>query len=81
MNIAPGGRPICHPRVVARVKALARELPKERGISLSRYSTPDLGQVVVERGIVASITGRLSGAVSRVTRFGLLTRRGQVEVR
>ena len=39
------------------VKALACELPKERGIPLSRYSTRDLAQVVVERGITASISG------------------------
>lgn len=32
-------------------------MPKERGIPLSRYSTRDLAQVVVERGITASISG------------------------
>lgn len=39
------------------VQALACELPKERGIPLSRYSTRDLAQVVVDRGITASISG------------------------
>lgn len=32
-------------------------LPKERGMPLSRYSTRDLAQVVIERGIVAAISG------------------------
>ena len=57
MHLVPGGRPGFPPRVVVSVKALACELPKERGIPLSRYSTRDLAQVVVERGIVASISG------------------------
>lgn len=57
MHRAPGDRPVFPPRVVVSVKALACELPKERGIPLSRYSTRDLAQVVVERGIAASISG------------------------
>ena len=57
MHLAPGARPVFPPHVVVSVKALACELPKERGIPLSRYSTRDLAQVVVERGIVASVSG------------------------
>ena len=57
MHLVPGGRPVFPPHVVVSVKALACELPKERGIPLSRYSTRDLARVVVERGIVASVSG------------------------
>ena len=57
MHLVPGGRPVFPPRVVVSVKALACELPRERGIPLSRYSTRDLARVVVERGIAASISG------------------------
>ena len=39
------------------MKALACELPAQRGIPLSRYSTRDLARIVVERGIAASISG------------------------
>ena len=53
----PGAPPIFPPRVVVDVKALACELPKERGIPLSRYSTRDLARVVVDRGVTASISG------------------------
>jgi len=41
-----------------QVKAIACELPKESGQPLSRYSRQDLVRQVVERGIVAKISGR-----------------------
>lgn len=57
MKRAPGDRPAFPPRVVVAVKALACELPRERGLPLSRYSTRDLARLVIERGIAASISG------------------------
>lgn len=40
-----------------QVKALACELPSESGVPLSRYSRSELAREVIERGIVASISG------------------------
>ena len=40
-----------------QVKALACEIPWRLGVPLSRFSTSDLAQEVIERGIVASISG------------------------
>lgn len=45
------------PRVVAEVKALACQLPRELGLPLSRLSREDLRRLVLERGIVESISG------------------------
>jgi len=39
------------PEEVARVKAIACELPKEHGLPLSRFSRAELHRLVVERGI------------------------------
>jgi hypothetical protein len=44
----PDARPVFPLRVVVDVKALAYELPKERGVPLSRYSTRDLAAAVYE---------------------------------
>ena len=41
-----------------QVKAIACELPKESGQPLSRYSGQDLVREVVQRGLVAQISGR-----------------------
>lgn len=41
-----------------QIKALACELPKETGQPLSRYSGADLARAVIQRGIVARISGR-----------------------
>lgn len=41
-----------------QVKAIACELPKERGQPLSRYSRQDLVREVARRGIAAKISGR-----------------------
>jgi len=45
------------PRIVVHVKALACELPAERGLPLSRLSSADIAREAVNRGIVASISG------------------------
>jgi hypothetical protein len=42
--------------VVVAVKALACELPLQRGVPLSRWHCPDLARAAVEHGIVASIS-------------------------
>lgn len=43
--------------MVVQVKALACELPAQRGLPLSRYSRRELAREVVRQGIVASISG------------------------
>jgi hypothetical protein len=43
--------------VVVEVKALACELPWQRGIPLSRFSSAEIAREVVARGIVAKISG------------------------
>ena len=45
------------PAQVAEVKALACELPAERGVPLSRWSSAELAREAVKRGIVAEISG------------------------
>jgi hypothetical protein len=45
------------PAQVAEVKALACELPAERGVPLSRWSSAELAREAVARGIVAEISG------------------------
>jgi hypothetical protein len=45
------------PEVVVAVKALACELPARLGVPLSRLHVPDIAAEVVERGIVAEISG------------------------
>ena len=42
---------------MVQVKALACELPAESGLPLSRYSTRELAEEAVRRGIVATISG------------------------
>lgn len=43
--------------MVAEVKALACQLPRELGLPLSRLSREDLRRLVVERGIVEKVSG------------------------
>lgn len=43
------------PGIVVAVKALACELPSERGLPLSRFSMSEIKQEVIRRGVVASI--------------------------
>lgn len=44
--------------MVVAVKSLACELPSRLGVPLSRLHVPDLRQVVIERGIVAEVSGK-----------------------
>jgi len=53
----PDARPFFPPQVVMQIKALACEIPWQLGIPLSRFSTDDLAHEVIQRGIVASISG------------------------
>jgi hypothetical protein len=62
-TLAPGVRPVFPPHVVVRIKALACELPAERGVPLSRFSMRELADEAVARGIVAS-SGRPFGGGS-----------------
>lgn len=55
MLLGAAARGAFPPNVVVAVRALACELPHERGISLSRFSTSELKREVVARGIIASI--------------------------
>jgi len=49
------GRGVFPPAQVAEVKALACELPAEKGVPLSRWSSAELAIEAVKRGIVATI--------------------------
>jgi DDE superfamily endonuclease len=54
-------RAVSPPEQVAQVKAIACELPRDRGVPLSRFSRAELHRLVVERGISgasASTIGR-----------------------
>lgn len=51
------GRPFFPPDVIVRVKALACELPSESGVPLSRWSTGEIAQEAIQRGIVADVSG------------------------
>lgn len=53
----PGARPIFPPQVVMQVKALACEIPWLQGIPLSRFSSSDIATEIIQRGIVAHISG------------------------
>ena len=55
--LGAGGRPAFPPRVVVAVKALACELPAQRGLPLARWSLSELRQAVVAQGLVAQISG------------------------
>ncbi|MGH9364939.1 MAG: hypothetical protein ACRD1B_06715 [Thermoanaerobaculia bacterium] len=55
-NLATGGLPAFPPSVVVSIKAIACELPHERGLPLSRFSISEIRREVVERGLVASIS-------------------------
>jgi hypothetical protein len=53
----PGARRLFPPAQVAEVKALACELPSEKGVPLSRWSVAEIAHEAVQRGIVAEISG------------------------
>jgi hypothetical protein len=50
-------RRVFPPSVVVQVKALACELPKLHGKPLSRFSMAEIRRAVIERGLVAEISG------------------------
>jgi len=52
-----GPRRAFPPSVVVEVKALACELPKVHGKPLSRFSMAEIRRAVIERGLVAEISG------------------------
>jgi len=56
-NREEGGRALSPPDVVVAVKALACELPETAGLPLSRFSRKDLAAEVVNRDLVAQISG------------------------
>src|SRR5439155_21637013 len=56
-SLGAGGRPAFPPRVVVAVKALACELPAQRGLPLARWSLSELQRAVVAQGLVAHISG------------------------
>jgi len=53
----PDARPAFPPHVIVQVKALACELPYDKGIPLSRFSTGEIAMEAIQRGIVAQISG------------------------
>ena len=57
MHLGRADRPVFPPHVVVRIKALACELPRESGVPLSRFSSADIAEEIVRRGIVAQISG------------------------
>ena len=53
----PDARPVFPPKVMVQIKALACELPSEKGVPLSRFSSEEIATEAMERGIVAQISG------------------------
>ena len=56
-NPEAGDQLVFPPSVVVEVKALACQLPYECGVPLSRFSLSEIRREVMERGIVATISG------------------------
>lgn len=54
---APAGSRFSPPELVVAVKAIACELPAKLGLPLSRLHVPDIQAEVLDRGLVASISG------------------------
>jgi DDE superfamily endonuclease len=52
-----GGRGAFPPEAVAEVKAIACQLPSERGVPLSRFSSAEIAREAVARGIVEQVSG------------------------
>lgn len=50
-------RPLFPPNVVVQIKALACELPFDKNVPLSRFSSRDIAMEAIHRGIVAQISG------------------------
>jgi len=57
INPDPGARLVFPPNLVIQIKALACELPFEKGIPLSRFSSAEVASAAISRGIVAQISG------------------------
>jgi hypothetical protein len=55
--LGPAVRGLFPPTQVAEIKALACELPAEKGVPLSRWSSAEIAVEAVSRGIVATISG------------------------
>lgn len=53
----PGGRGAFPPEAVAEVKAIACQLPSERGVPLSRFSSAEIAREAITRGIVEQVSG------------------------
>ena len=54
---AQAGRGAFPPEVVAEVKAIACQLPSERGVPLSRFSSAEIAREAIKRGIVEQVSG------------------------
>jgi len=52
-----GARGLFPPAQATEVKALACELPSEKGVPLSRWSSAEIAREAVKRGIVAEVSG------------------------
>jgi hypothetical protein len=57
-DLVPAAPGLFPPEVVMQVKALACELPANRGLPLSRMSTADVAREIRNSGIVASISDK-----------------------
>jgi hypothetical protein len=57
INPDPDARLVFPPNIVIQIKALACELPFEKGIPLSRFSSDEVAGAAISRGIVAQISG------------------------
>lgn len=56
-SLAAGAEPVFPPSVVVQVKALACEIPHQKGLPLSRFSISEIRREVLARGIVADVSG------------------------
>lgn len=56
-NPEAGGQPAFPPSVVVEVKALACQIPHQRGLPLSRFSLSEIQCEVLQQSLVASISG------------------------
>ena len=56
-SLEAGGQPAFPPSVVVDVKRLACELPSRVDVPLARFTIPELRREVLDRGIVAQISG------------------------
>ena len=57
INPDQDARLVFPPNIVVQIKALACELPFEKGIPLSRFSSDEIASAAISRGIVAQISG------------------------